>query len=44
LEPEILSYYKNFEGLKEGKSESAKKYMYDHILDIEKGMYTILKS
>jgi GntR family transcriptional repressor for pyruvate dehydrogenase complex len=44
ISPRSLEFHRNiFNAIKNSKSEVARKQMYEHLLDIEKEMYTILK-
>jgi len=44
ISPRSLEFHRKiFDAIKKGKPESARKHMYDHLIDIEKEVYTILK-
>ena len=44
ISPRSLEFHRNiFNAIKNSKSEQARKQMYEHLLDIEKEVYTILK-
>ena len=44
ISPRSLEFHRKiFDAIKKGKPEQARKNMYEHLIDIEKEMYTILK-